>query len=837
MPAEGVRLSARSALLSRDELLRLARVFAALGVRKLRLTGGEPTLRADLLDVVRAYTLPTHGPQHHTHVSQLVPCAGQYCMPAEGVRLSARSALLSRDELLRLARVFAALGVRKLRLTGGEPTLRADLLDVVRAYTLPTHGPQHHTHVSQLVPCAGQYCMPAEGVRLSARSALLSRDELLRLARVFAALGVRKLRLTGGEPTLRADLLDVVRAYTLPTHGPQHHTHVSQLVPCAGQYCMPAEGVRLSARSALLSRDELLRLARVFAALGVRKLRLTGGEPTLRADLLDVVRAYTLPTHGPQHHTHVSQLVPCAGQYCMPAEGVRLSARSALLSRDELLRLARVFAALGVRKLRLTGGEPTLRADLLDVVRAYTLPTHGPQHHTHVSQLVPCAGQYCMPAEGVRLSARSALLSRDELLRLARVFAALGVRKLRLTGGEPTLRADLLDVVQGLSELRGVHTVAMTSNGLALTRRLPALQRAGLSALNLSLDSLRAERFERMARRPGLSHVLASLDLALQLGLPSVKINTVLMKGFNDDEICDFVELTKDREVDVRFIEFMPFAGNKWQDSRMVSERAALDAVRRRHPALRAAAPAPCRTATVCLFGAAETNMRDALRGGADAGELAELVRGALRRKHKQHAAAPQRVFARGLCSRALTHVDAEGQARMVDVGDKPVTRRSAEAECFVRVSARVVRLLRAARLPKGDALTVAQVAGLAGAKRAAELLPLCHPLPLEHARVRLTLPSGDGGGRVRLACECAARARTGVEMEALTGCAVAALALYDMCKAVDKAMVVEGLRVVRKAGGSSDWPPPAEPLTLRAHDTSPLKPDETYAPTDVVHF
>ncbi|XP_045769735.1 uncharacterized protein LOC123870455 [Maniola jurtina] len=396
------------------------------------------------------------------HSPHTWPTTPHSCQP--GVRLSARSALLSRDELLRLARVFAALGVRKLRLTGGEPTLRADLLDVVRAYTLPTHGPQHHTHVSQLVPCAGQYCMPAEGVRLSARSACAScasraasppcaptcstscvrtlsphmahNTTLMSAGRAAErALGVRKLRLTGGEPTLRADLLDVVRAYTLPTHGPQHHTHVSQLVPCAGQYCMPAEGVRLSARSALLSRDELLRLARVFAALGVRKLRLTGGEPTLRADLLDVVRAYTLPTHGPQHHTHVSQLVPCAGQYCMPAEGVRLSARSALLSRDELLRLARVFAALGVRKLRLTGGEPTLRADLLDVVRAYTLPTHGPQHHTHVSQLVPCAGQYCMPAEGVRLSARSALLSRDELLRLARVFAALGVRKLRLTGG------------------------------------------------------------------------------------------------------------------------------------------------------------------------------------------------------------------------------------------------------------------------------------------------------------------------------------------------------------------------------------------------------------------
>lgn len=99
------------------------------------------------------------------------------------------------------------------------------------------------------------------------------------------------------------------------------------------------------------------------------------------------------------------------------------------------------------------------------------------------------------------LSPRSALLSREELLRLARVFVAAGVDKVRLTGGEPTLRADLADIVRGLREA-GVRAVGMTTNGLVLTRRLPALQRAGLSALNVSLDSLRADRYERMARRP-----------------------------------------------------------------------------------------------------------------------------------------------------------------------------------------------------------------------------------------------------------------------------------------------------------------------------------------------
>lgn len=175
----------------------------------------------------------------------------------------------------------------------------------------------------------------------------------------------------------------------------------------------------------------------------------------------------------------------------------------------------------------------------------------------------------------------------------------------------------------------------------------------------------------------------------------------------------------------------------------------------------------------------------------------------------------------------------------MVDVGAKPVTARRAVASCSLRVSARLLRLLRDARLPKGDALAVAELAGVMAAKRAAELIPLCHSLPLDAVRVRVTLPGEGAGGAVGVRCEVAATARTGAEMEALTGAAVAALALYDMCKAVDKGMRVTDLRLVSKSGGrSGDWPPPPPPeVEVRAHDTSPLRPDETYAPTTIVHF
>ncbi|XP_013141655.1 PREDICTED: cyclic pyranopterin monophosphate synthase, mitochondrial isoform X2 [Papilio polytes] len=283
--------------------------------------------------------------------------------------------------------------------------------------------------------------------------------------------------------------------------------------------------------------------------------------------------------------------------------------------------------------------------------------------------------QYCMPAEGVPLTPKPDLLTKEELYRLVNVFASLGVHKIRLTGGEPTLRSDLAEIIEQLCNVPGIRSVAMTTNGLVLTRRLPAYQRAGLSAINVSLDTLKPDRYEQMARRPGLKKVLAGIDLALQLGYRPVKVNTVLMRGFNDDEICDFVEFTRDREVEVRFIEFMPFSGNRWDDSHMVSEAAALRAVRRAFPRLAPSLPRACDTATVwqveghagrvgfissmtqpfcsscnrlrltadgnlkvCLFGAAEVSLRGAVRAGADDAALEALVRAALRNKKPQHA-------------------------------------------------------------------------------------------------------------------------------------------------------------------------------------------------------
>ena len=147
-----------------------------------------------------------------------------------------------------------------------------------------------------------------------------------------------------------------------------------------------------------------------------------------------------------------------------------------------------------------------------------------------------------------------------------------------------------------------------------------------------------------------------------------------------------------------------------------------------------------------------------------------------------------------------LSHVGPDGRARMVDVGDKPVTERAAVAEAFVRVSPELAAAIRDNTLAKGNLLEVARLAGIQAAKRTPDLIPLCHTLTLDRADVQATLEDG----RVRIVAEVCTHARTGVEMEALTAATVAALTVIDMGKAVDKGMVIEGVRILEKRGGRS---------------------------------
>ena len=149
-----------------------------------------------------------------------------------------------------------------------------------------------------------------------------------------------------------------------------------------------------------------------------------------------------------------------------------------------------------------------------------------------------------------------------------------------------------------------------------------------------------------------------------------------------------------------------------------------------------------------------------------------------------------------------LSHLDAEGRARMVDVGDKPVTERRARARGSVRMSAAALAAVRAGAVPKGDVLAVARLAGIQAAKQTSQLIPLCHILPLDHVDIELRLDAPRR--RIEIESTVACRAATGVEMEAIVAVAIAAATIYDMCKAIDRAMRIEAIELLEKSGGRS---------------------------------
>ncbi|KAK2709948.1 molybdenum cofactor biosynthesis protein 1-like isoform X2 [Artemia franciscana] len=588
--------------------------------------------------------------------------------------------------------------------------------------------------------------------------------------------------------------------------------------------------------------------------------------------------------------------------------------------------------------------------------------------------------QYCMPAEGVDLTPKAKLLTTEEILKIAQLFVQEGVDKIRLTGGEPTIRPDIIEIVRRLADLEGLNTIAMTTNGIALARKLPELKKSGLNLLNISLDTLIPQKFEFITRRRGWERVIESIDLAIELGFSPVKVNCVVMRGLNDDEILNFVKFTENRSVDVRFIEYMPFDGNKWNNKKMVPYKDMLNMIKVEFPELERQEDVKNDTSKaykvpgfkgqigfitsmtdnfcgscnrlrltadgnlkVCLFGKSEVSLMDAIRSGQNDESLLEIIGKAVGRKKKQHAgerrekrlltsnlpvfspgystqmtahvqnfhsssscrssktfaddpttskttahettyadapkdtekisfdslenaiieqskpdlpqeAKKEKKPARGSSSdtkmhppkevpdlsatgkippevfdsthfwdyeyygpetkhrgpdiigrkprtRAqLTHVNSEGEAKMVDVSYKPVTVRTATARAFIHVGELAFNLICEDQIKKGNVLTVAEVAGIMAAKETPKLIPLCHFLALSKVEVKLTLNETTYG--IDVVATAKTNGQTGVEMEALVGATIAALTVYDMCKSVTHDITISNVRLVSKTGG-----------------------------------
>jgi cyclic pyranopterin phosphate synthase len=283
--------------------------------------------------------------------------------------------------------------------------------------------------------------------------------------------------------------------------------------------------------------------------------------------------------------------------------------------------------------------------------------------------------RYCMPAEGIQWLPRSELLTFEEIERVVRVLAEMGVGDLRLTGGEPLVRRELPTLVTMLAAIPELREIALTTNGYLLERQAAALVAAGVTRFNVSIDSLQRERFAEMTRRDALAQVLRGLEVLS--GFPEahpVKVNAVAMRGFTEHEVIPFARFAREHPYEVRFIEFMPLdADHAWTPDDVLPGdeiRAAIDAVfpleeEPREPSatartfhfrdgrgrigfinpvsepfcadcnrIRLTADGQLRT---CLFSLRETDIRGLLRGGADDDELDAAIRAAVWRKELKH--------------------------------------------------------------------------------------------------------------------------------------------------------------------------------------------------------
>ena len=179
---------------------------------------------------------------------------------------------------------------------------------------------------------------------------------------------------------------------------------------------------------------------------------------------------------------------------------------------------------------------------------------------------------YCMPSEGIALMNADNILRYEELMRIAAIAVKHGITKIRITGGEPLVRKGIVEFIEELAKLKGIIDLSLTTNGVLLKEFALSLKRAGLTRVNVSLDSLNKERFHKITRGDFLENVMDGLEEAERAGLSPVKINCVVIKGFNDDEILDFALLTKKKPFHIRFIEYMPFeAEAAWDRDKCIS--------------------------------------------------------------------------------------------------------------------------------------------------------------------------------------------------------------------------------------------------------------------------
>ncbi len=290
---------------------------------------------------------------------------------------------------------------------------------------------------------------------------------------------------------------------------------------------------------------------------------------------------------------------------------------------------------------------------------------------------------YCMPAEGIVYRQKKELLTFEEIERVAAIMVKRGITKIRLTGGEPMVRRDIEKLVYRLARLEGLKTLAMTTNATLLGDKAKVLKENGIKALNISLDTLKKDRFLQVTRRDQFDQVWRGIQSALAENFEELKLNSVVMAGFNDDELLDFVDFAFENRINVRFIEFMPFKDNEWNIEKVVTYKDMMQTIESKYKLTSLSADPSavgkdfaltdesgkqgkgtvsfitsmsdsfCSTCNrlrltadgsvkSCLFYPAEINLRDKMREGATDAEVEEMIRYSLSLKPEAHAPAEE---------------------------------------------------------------------------------------------------------------------------------------------------------------------------------------------------
>lgn len=301
--------------------------------------------------------------------------------------------------------------------------------------------------------------------------------------------------------------------------------------------------------------------------------------------------------------------------------------------------------------------------------------------------------RYCMPPEGVEFIEHAEILSYEEMERIIRVAVQLGIHKVRLTGGEPLVRKGLIGFAQRLGHLEGIRKLSLTTNGILLSQYASSLKEAGVDYLNISLDTLNREKFRQITRFDQFNAVLDGIRTAKAVGFALVKVNVVSLRNFNDDEVFDFIDFADMYDIVVRFIEYMPFSGNAWQQGGFLSSQELKTRLQTHYTLIPLdddpAAPAktykiPGKRGCIgfissvsenfchlcnrlrltadghlrpCLHGPIEIDVKHPLRRGASDAELVELFREAVERKPAFHQDFLDDHFHVSACDREMVRI------------------------------------------------------------------------------------------------------------------------------------------------------------------------------------